>query len=277
MKIAVAQTLVQPDIHANGVAIRQILVEAAVEGVSLVTFCEGALSGYAKSQIQCPDAWADFDWCTQEEELESIAALCHSLGIYAVVGGAHRLASATRPHNSLYVLSPSGGLLTRYDKRFLSHTEISDWYTPGTEAITFTADGYRFGLAICIESQFPEIFSQYELLGVDAVLFASYGVPDYFQIALRAHAGLNCLWIAGATSAQKASDGPAGIVGPDGRVIVQCPMGEPSYVAATLDRSDPAYDIALNKARPWRAKARLGDIYRERMVDDVRTGDRTRY
>lgn len=277
MKIAVAQTLVQPDIHANGIAIRKVLTDAAAEGVGLVAFCEGALSGYAKSQIPCPDTWADFDWNAQEAELKNTAALCHSLGIYAVVGGAHRLNSAARPHNSLYVLSPSGALQTRYDKRFLSHMEITNWYTPGTEPITFMAGGFCFGLAICIESQFQDVFSQYESLGVDAVLFASFGIPDYFQIALRAHAGLNCLWIAGATPSQKAADGAASIIGPDGKVIATCPKAEPGYVAATLDRSNPAYDIALYKARPWRAKARLGAIYRERMVDDVRSRDRTGY
>lgn len=278
MKIAVAQTLVQSDIRANGIAIRTVLADAAAAGVKLVTFCEGALSGYAKSQIKRPDEWGDFDWHIQETELKSIAALCQELEIYAVVGGAHQLNASSRPHNSLYVLSPFGCLLTRYDKRFLSHTEISDWYTPGTQPITFTVGQYSFGLAICIECQFPEVFSQYEALGADAVLFASYGIPEHFQIALRAHAGLNCLWIAGATPAQRAIDGPASIIGPDGKVIVHCLAShETSYVVATLDRSDPHYDIALNKARPWRSKARRGEIYRDCLVDDIRSRDRASY
>ena len=278
MKIAAAQTEVHSDIGANGRAIRDMLTRAAAEGVDLVTFCEGALSGYAKSQIIEPDRWTEFDWRAQETELRSIAALCGALGINAVVGGAHRLDASPRPHNSLYVLSAAGALATRYDKRFLSHTEISDWYTPGTEPVTFDVLGYRFGLAICIECQFPEVFGEYERLGVDAVLFASYGIPDYFQIALRAHAGLNCLWIAGATPAQKAGQGPAGIIGPDGKVIAHAPIApQPAYALAVLDRADPNYDIALNKARPWRARARMGEIYRERMVDDARSRDRSEF
>lgn len=278
MKIAAAQTRVESDIPSNGAAIRTVLSAAASEGVRLVTFCEGALSGYAKSQIRHPDQWESFNWSAQETELKGIATHCAAFGIAAVVGGAHRLSGGTRPHNCLYVFSAQGELVTRYDKRFLSNTEITDWYSPGTEAVTFNMDGYRFGLAICIESQFPEVFSEYEALGVDAVLFGSYGVPEYFQIALRAHAGLNCLWIAAATPAQKAPDGPAGIIGPDGRVIAHCPAAaEAGFVVATLDRNNPDYDIALNKARPWRAKARLGDIYRERMVDDARSRERTWY
>lgn len=278
MKIAAAQTFVESDIRSNGAAIRAALSEAAAQDVRLAVFCEGAFSGYAKSEIMRPDEWERFDWGAQEAELRSIAAHCATLGIAAVVGGAHRLSPDTRPHNSLYVFSAAGELMTRYDKRFLSNTEITDWYTPGTEPITFEMEGFRFGLAICIESQFPEISSQYEALGVDAVLFASYGIPDYFQIALRAHAGLNCLWIAAATPAQKAPDGPAGIIGPDGKAIAHCPAkAEAGFVVAVLDRNNPNFDVALNKARPWRARARLGDIYRERMVDDARSRDRTRY
>jgi hypothetical protein len=29
-----------------------------------------------------------------------------------------------------------------------------------------------------------------------------------------------------------------------------------------MDRNDPGFDIALNKARPWRRVAREGSIYR---------------
>ncbi|MES0022407.1 MULTISPECIES: carbon-nitrogen hydrolase family protein [unclassified Mesorhizobium] len=278
MKIAAAQTVVSKDLSANGAAIRQVLSDAASEGVRLVSFCEGALSGYSKFQIAEPNDWVSFDWSAQEAELRGIAALCGKFGIFAVVGGAHRLSATHRPHNSLYIFSASGELLTRYDKRFLSHSEVTDWYTPGTEPIIFEADGYRFGCAICIESQFPEVFSEYERLGTDAVLFSSYGIPEYFQAALRAHAGLNCLWISAATPAQKAPKGPAGILGPDGKWSALCPASPiPCYAVAVLDRDDPDYDVPLQKARPWRAKARLGEIYREKMVDDTRSRNRGGY
>lgn len=278
MKIAAAQTVVSSDITANGNAIRQVLLDAAEEGARLVTFCEGALSGYSKAQIANPDGWLSFDWNTHEAELRSIAALCAKLGIFAVVGGAHKLSQSDRPHNSLYVLSDEGCLLTRYDKRFLSNSEINDWYTPGTESIVFEIEGYRFGCAICIESQFPEVFSDYERLGVDAVLFSSYGIPEHFQIALRAHAGLNCLWISAATPAQKAPKGPAGIIGPDGKWCAICPASSTSgYSVSILDRDNPEYDIALHKARPWRSNARRGEIYREKMVIDHRSQSRSEY
>jgi deaminated glutathione amidase len=279
MKIAAAQTAVSHDISANAHCIRQVISDAAAQGAALVSFCEGALSGYAKAQIASPDDWQSFDWCGQEAELRSIALLCGQLGIFAVVGGAHRLAQGSPPHNSLYVFSNKGQLLTRYDKRFLSNSELNGWYRPGAEPVLFEVHGFRFGCAICIESQFPEIFMHYEQAGADAVIFSSYGMPEHFQIALRAHAGLNCLWVIAATPAQKAHEGPAGIVGPDGKWATHCaPSSVSDFVIASLDRCDPAYEVALQKARPWRARAREGAIYREQIcADDARSRDRTLY
>jgi len=89
---------------------------------------------------------------------------------------------------------------------------------------------------------------------------------------------MNCIWIGAATPVQKAAKGPAGIIGPDGKWVVQGPaIPEPSLVTAALDRHDPAHDIPLHKARPWRLKARQGDIYREKMVDDPRSENRSGY
>ncbi|MBB5663491.1 putative amidohydrolase [Rhizobium leguminosarum] len=278
LRIAAAQTFVSSDIADNGNAIRSLISSAATEGARLINFCEGALSGYGKFQIVNQDDWGTFDWAAQERELRAIADLCGQLRIFAVVGGAHRLSSGHPPHNSLYVLSETGTLLTRYDKRFLSNSELGRWYTPGTQPIVFEVDSYRFGCAICIESQFQEVFSEYERLGVDGVLFSSYGIAPYFQIALQAHAGLNCIWISGATPVQKAHKGPAGVIGPDGGWAARCvATAEPDFTIATLDRNDPEYDIPLQKARPWRAKARQGGIYREKMVDDPRSLDRNQY
>ncbi len=68
------------------------------------------------------------------------------------------------------MIAPDGTVVTRYDKRFLSHTEVSWIYTPGTEPVVFEAGGLRFGCALCIEVSFPEIFADYERLDADCVL-----------------------------------------------------------------------------------------------------------
>ncbi|ERP98656.1 hypothetical protein Q669_20345 [Labrenzia sp. C1B10] len=119
---------------------------------------------------------------------------------------------------------------------------------------------------------------EYEQLGVDAVLFGSYGIPESFQVALSAHAAINCIWISAATSAQEALKGPAGIIGPYRKWSSRSLEAEATcFTITVLDRNDPAYEIPLQKARRWLAEARLGDIYREEMVLDGRNKNRSDY
>lgn len=80
-----------------------------------------------------------------EHELRAIAALYAKLSVFAVIGGAHRLETTDRPHNSLYVFSDEGQLLTRYDKRYPSNSEVNGWYTPGASPIVFDTDGFAKG------------------------------------------------------------------------------------------------------------------------------------
>lgn len=253
IRIAVAQSWIEPDIAANGAHIRALLDQAAGQGAVLTVFPEGALSGYAKAQIK---DWAAVDWARLAEERAAVLAHAERLGVNAVIGTAHPLAGR-RPHNSLAILPKD----VRYDKCYLSHTEVTGWYSPGRDAVTFEQAGYRFGLTICIEVQFPELFADYEALGVDVVLHATYGMGPLGDIILQGHAATNCLWIAAATCAN--ADAPAsGIIGPDGHWLARCAPGV-GIAVADLDRSDPRFDIALNKARPWRRLARQGQIYRD--------------
>lgn len=192
------------------------------------------------------------------------------------MGGAHRLDAAARPHDSLFILSDEGLLSTRYDKHLLSSSEVDDWYTPGSEPVTVAVDSIRFGCAICIEVQFAEAFIDYERMGVDAVLFASCGIPRNFEIALQAHTSLNCLWIMAATPAQKAGKGPAGIIGPDGDWMAHTPS---SPWGRWRRRSSTATTrgSTSRSTRHCHGGRRRGEIYRKRVVEDVRTGQREEY
>jgi hypothetical protein len=75
-----------------------------------------------------------------------------------------------------------------------------------------------------------------------------------------------------ATPAQCSLGLPSAVIGPDGHTVKQAPAnGMPSLLIATLDRMDARYEIALTKARPWRALARSGDIYRASSPPDERS------
>tara|TARA_R110002020_G_scaffold10801_5_gene41008 strand:+ start:1056 stop:1892 length:837 start_codon:yes stop_codon:yes gene_type:complete len=272
LTVATAQSLITANIADNGQHIRQLMADAKAAGARLVHYPEAALSGYAKAQIR---NWSHVDWSAIERELSTIRALAYELELWVVLGCSHRLTAPHRPHNSLYVISPAGTITTRYDKRLCSHTEITDWYSPGTEPVVVDIDGLRFGCALCIEIQFPELFAEYARLDVDCVLLSAYAEDPIFGILAQAHAATNNIWLSLATPAQCAAALPSRFIGPDGH-IQACAAGraEPGITLGRIDHDDARYAIALSKARPWRQAARQGDIYRDRFVIDPRSTDR---
>jgi hypothetical protein len=66
----------------------------------------------------------------------------------------------------------------------------------------------------------------------------------------------------------------SGLIGPDGEPIAQIDS-EAGVVIAEIDTDLPDFDIARNRARPWRRLAGIGEIYTNRRVDDPRSRDRT--
>jgi predicted amidohydrolase len=194
--------------------------------------------------------------------------------MWVVLGSAHPLTPPHRPHNSLYVISDQGEIVARYDKRFCSNTEITRFYSPGFEPVVFDVDGYRFGCAICIEVNFPQLFAEYERLGVDCLLLSAWPVDSIFFVKARAHAAINNYWLSLSVPAQSAGLMCSAIIGPDGSELATVD-GTSELAVSTLDRDAPEFHVPLELARPWRAEAAQGDIYRARRVHDPRSTDRT--
>jgi predicted amidohydrolase len=291
LRLAVAQTVVPQDptdpgtLRESGAQIRSLMREASAARARLVQFPEGAITypGKRVMSSQGPDRvaasdWSRVDWDVLRSEAQAIADLAGELRLWTVFGSLHPLTPPNRPHNSLYVVSPAGGLVTRYDKRFLSNTEVTWMYTPGTEPTVFDVGGLKFGCALCIEIAFPEVFAEYEALDIDCVL-VSVMVQDAFRpVIAQAYAGLHGYWIGYSAPAQYSRDAPAGIIAPGGRWLARCPAnGQPALAIADLDpgTADPDIDVALRLARPWLRTARAG-LYDKRVVrgdprSDVRT------
>jgi predicted amidohydrolase len=275
LRIAAAQSPVGCGPAANGEAIRALMRSAARQGARLVHFPEGAATGYVPTRPGAKAGWRRVDWSAAREQLELTASLAGELGLWTVLGGNHQLTGANRPHNSLYVISNEGRLVGRYDKRLCSYNEITNWYSPGFGPLVFDVDGFRFGCALCIEVNFPEIFLEYGAEGVDCVLFSTYSEDPVFDVIARGHAATNSYWISVSVPAHCAAAMPAGVIGPHGKRLASCPAADqPALVCVDLDRANPALDIALNKSRPWRVIAREGRIYRDRRVEDPRSADR---
>src|SRR5579863_9740614 len=226
--LAVAQTIVPDDprdpesLRETGHEIRRLMREAHRRGATLIQFSEGATCSPNKRLMSStgpknigPADWDHFEWGVLRDELDRIRKLAGELGLWTVIGAIHLLTHPNRPHNSLYVISDQGALITRYDERMLSQTKLSFMYTPGAEPITFEAGGLLFGCALGMECHFPEVFLDYERLNVDCVLFSSTGgvmSDPAFSTEIRGHAATNSYWVTFSVPAPHSLISPAGIV-----------------------------------------------------------------
>jgi predicted amidohydrolase len=257
------------------------MARAHSAGARLVHFPEGAtcfphkriMSAGGRDRVG-PADWSRVAWPVLARELRATAALARELRLWTVLGSVHALTPPHRPHNSLYVISDRGRVLTRYDERLLSNTKLEFMYTPGATPITFEIDGLRFGCSLGIEAHFPEIFMEYERLGVDCVLFSSTG-PGQRQHAgmlatqAQAHAATNSYWVSYSVPAQDAVNAPAGVISPDGDWLARCPQEMSAAIAVT----DIDNGIG-NLARPWRQKVRAGIQDEHRVRSDPRSDRR---
>ena len=286
LRISVAQMPVHNDprdadlLRASGLELRRLMETAKALGARLIHFPEGAtcfphkaiMSSTGTETIGEAD-WTRFRWDVLQEELRATRALAGQLGLWTVFGSVHRLTSPHRPHNSLYVISDKGEIVTRYDERMLSKTKLSFMYAPGSAPSTFEIDGYRLGCAIGMESHFGEIFSEYEELAVDVVLFSTTGgfLADAPMFAAGAcgHAATNNFWISFSVPSEHSVGAPSGIIAPNGTWAKRCPADGASAVTVfdvEVDRSD--------YSRPWRRMARSGIYAEHQVADDRRSEDR---
>jgi predicted amidohydrolase len=286
LRLAVAQTSVCLDprdaeaFRANGAEMHHLMRQASEAGARLIHFPEGTicfphkriLSEIGPKEIGAAD-WSRYQWEVLREELEEMRKLARELKLWTVFGAPHRLTPPHRPHNSLYVISESGELVTRYDERLLSHTKISFMYSPGKMPVTFVVDGIRFGCAAGMESHYPEIFIEYERLDVDCVLFSTSGetpaAAPPFAAEVLGLAASNTYWVSYAAHAPQSAIAPCGIAAPNGQWAALCPAdGTPGIAFADI-ATNPA-----NPARPWRRTAR-GDLYRLHQIEgDPRSDSR---
>ena len=285
VRLAVAQTIQRRDpsnateLRECGLEMRRLMEQAKEAGARVVHFPEGAtcfphkcmisIDGVAKTG---PSDWEHVKWEVLKEELAATAELARELKLWTVIGSIHQLSSPHRPHNSMYVLSDSGKLASRYDERMLSRTKISFMYSPGSSSVMFEVDGVRFGCALGMECHFPEIFTDYERIGVDCVLFSTTGGEPsdgtIFATETQGHAAANTYWVSFSVHAQHSSITPSGVITPRGVWAAQCPQdGRASLAVVEVDNSPG------NGARSWRRTARSG-VYNPHFVHDERSDDR---
>jgi formamidase len=101
------------------------------------------------------------------ELTERLGALARETGLWLIPGSVYERAG-DGVANTAVVLSPGGELIASYRKCF--PWQPYETTQPGTRTVCFDIDGVgRFGLAICHDGAFPEVFRSLAWQGAEAI------------------------------------------------------------------------------------------------------------
>lgn len=300
LRLATAQFTISADIDANLAAIERLMHQARNSAADVIHFPEAALSGYAGVDLA---SFEGFDWPRLEATTRRVMALAGALGLWTVVGSAHRLSDGRKPHNCAYVIDASGALVDRYDKRFCAGdaaglTGDLAHYTPGDHFAVFEIKGVRCGVLICHDYRYPELYRAYHRRGV-RMMFHGYhagGLPEARFAEMEAGVGThhltsgttlpaitmpagmiasasnNNMWISCPNSAAPRSCWPSFLVRPDGVITGVLESEIEGLLLSEIDLAAEIYDSTL----AWRDRAIDGALHSGRTVEDPRSRERTR-
>ena len=153
MKIGAYQFAVTKNINQNLETIKKAIVQASLEGISLLVFPECALTGYPPRDME-NSASVNFNELTEAYEQLQNLALTHTMHI--VVGTITKENDSY--HNSAIVFRPQQEK-NIYHKRALWGWD-KDNFSIGNNNGVFEIEGLKVGVRIYFEVRFPEFFRE---------------------------------------------------------------------------------------------------------------------
>ncbi|MCF3948781.1 carbon-nitrogen hydrolase family protein [Acidiphilium sp. AL] len=256
MKLAIWQTggfLGDP--AANIAAIEQTARTASAAGATLLLCPECWLGGY-----NIPELCAELaeprngPWATR------IADIAKKHNVAIIYGYAERDPDSGAIYNAVQAISPNGNSLVNYRKTHLFGDFERGLYRPGDGfAAPFELAGWRVGLLICYDVEFPETVRSLALAGANLILIPTALTGEYAcvpDIIVPARAVENQVFIAYCNHAGAEGDmrfiGKSRLAGPDDSAIVAAGGGE-ALLIATITRETIAATAAIF---PYRSERR---------------------
>jgi omega-amidase len=206
---------------------------AVQAGASLVCFPEQYATG-----------WDPFGTTFVQDENGDIA------NGFAAIARRHRIAvlgsfrehNTPRPLNTAIAVDPGGNIIGKYAKIHLfSPACEQEAFLPGENLSLFSLGGVRFGIAICYDLRFPELFTAYARAGADCVLVQAAWPCErlgHWELFIRARALETQGYIAGinTTGTTPVGDycGGSLVAGPGGETVAAAGK-DPVVITARID------------------------------------------
>jgi predicted amidohydrolase len=217
--------------------------QARAAGADLLLCPEMSLCGYAIGAAAVRERAEPVDGPLAR----SAAGLARRHGLALVVGMAERHpqghGGGQRPYNTALAFAPDGTLLARYRKTHLFGDMDREQFSAGDAAAqVWSWRGWRLGLLICYDVEFPQTVRALAQQGVDAVLVPTANMRAYDEVPLQmvpSRARDNRVWLAYANACGDEGDlrygGLSTVAAPDGAVAM-CAGRGPALETVRLSR-----------------------------------------
>ncbi len=191
---------------------------------------------------------------------QAVADIAQRHGI-AIVCGYPEHNPAGKPFNATQFIAPDGTRPMRYRKTHLyGDLDRAQFSAGDTASQVFTWHGWRLGLLICYDVEFPEAVRGLALQGADVVLVPTanmQGFDEVQRVLLPARALENRTFIAYANACDREGDiaynGLSAVHAPDGTAIARADSG-PALTLATLSSALRAQAQASTQLRDRRSE-----------------------
>jgi predicted amidohydrolase len=222
-----------------------VCAQAQAQGADLLVTPEMFLTGYAIGAERVA-ALAE----TSDGPLaQAVAGIAQRHGTTIVYGYPEKNPNG-KPFNAAQAIAPDGTRLMNYRKTHLFGELDSAQFSAGNAASqVFEWRGWRLGLLICYDVEFPEAVRCLALQGVDAVLVPTANMEPFDEVQrvlLPARALENRLYVAYANACGRESslvyNGLSTVCAPDGEVLACAAGADEALLLCTLSR--PALDSA---------------------------------
>ena len=246
-------------------------------GAEFVLFPEECVTGSLNKSDLDRAAAREIVRAAETETLSCLEALCRELDMTVVVGTIE--SAGGRFANSALIVGPTGHLAT-YTKLHLPNAGEKAWFVAGDRFPVVASGGWVFGVGICYDLRFPEIFRTAAQHGADFFLLPVGGsggpgpgqVQLHKQLAMQlmpARAVDNALYIFYANQAGGSGNahfpGFTLVVDPQGSLVDEHLAGEGMTVTevsrATIARARGSGCCTAAETRPdiYAGAQRVGD------------------
>jgi 5-aminopentanamidase len=263
VKIALWQTAgFAADVEANLAALRATANAAASAGAALLLCPECWLCGY-----NIGAAVGALAESADGASAQRIVAIARHNGIAIAYGYAERDAHSGLIYNSVQVIGADGAVLSHYRETHLfGPGERAAYRAGGCFAPPFDFAGFRVGLLICYDVEYPEAVRSIALMGVDLLLVPTaltdeyVAVPDYLVPARSIE---NQLYIAYCNRAGVENGmrflGRSCLTGMDGKALAAAGAGE-ALIMGEINRQSQQAAAAIYPYRSDRRPELYGRV-----------------